>query len=92
MGDYTVTYRAKNANGIFTDNAGCTGGAQSYSRTVKVVDTLKPVLALTYKGAVIHYGQVSGAGVNGEQNPADPGSANSGALASLASLWTSTQD
>jgi hypothetical protein len=69
-GSYEVTYRAINLNGLANDDAACSGGATTYTRTVTVTDTLTPVIALTYQGVHIHTGTSSGVGVNGETNPA----------------------
>jgi hypothetical protein len=47
VGEYTITYRVQDSAGNWNDGAGtnCAGAAQ-YKRTVEVVDSLKPVLAL----------------------------------------------
>jgi hypothetical protein len=57
-GVYTVTYRAQNSVGLYNDGkpatgpatatSGCRGTAVSYTRTVTVKDTLKPVIHLSY--------------------------------------------
>jgi len=56
-GTYVVTYRAVNSVGLWNDGlaangvdagTGCRGTAINYFRTVKVSDTLKPVIKLTY--------------------------------------------
>jgi hypothetical protein len=71
-GTYQVTYSATDSNN--NTNDGDCKGSEAYVREVVVVDTLKPVLALSYKGAVI---QMSGAAENssavdspGTKNPA----------------------
>merc|ERR1719460_2968627 len=57
-GTYVVTYRAVNSVGLWNDGkaadgvadgTGCRGTAINYFRTVKVSDTLKPVIKLTYE-------------------------------------------
>jgi hypothetical protein len=46
-GVYVLTYRAKDVHGQYSDGAsGCVGG-KVYTRTVTVIDTLKPVIQLT---------------------------------------------
>merc|ERR1711898_64292 len=50
LGTYVITYRAKDTVGLYNDGANCRGGAQYYSRTVTVLDTLKPVITLKYNG------------------------------------------
>jgi len=64
-GTYTLTYRAKNSVGLWNDGkdaagtgpgTGCRGTAISYVRTVKVSDTLKPVIKLTYNGEKVAWG------------------------------------
>merc|ERR1712070_456404 len=50
-GTYLVTYRARDATGNWND--GNCKHSQTYIRTVTVVDTLKPVLALHYNGKTI---------------------------------------
>jgi hypothetical protein len=62
QGTYKLTYTA-------TDKSG--NVASVVVRTVKVQDTLKPVIALKYGGAVIHQGAASDKGINGEANPAN---------------------
>jgi hypothetical protein len=58
-GKYVITYRAVNSVGLWNDGkntdgtadgTGCRGTAISYTRTVVVSDTLKPVIKLTYEG------------------------------------------
>jgi len=63
-GTYTITYRAQNSVGLWNDGrdtdgngtptSGCRGTAITYTRTVIVQDTLRPVIKLTYdnQGAV----------------------------------------
>lgn len=68
-GTYTVTYRAEDAAGNFND-ASC-AGSQSYVRTVTVVDTLKPVIALHYANNIIKHGDASDTAVHdATANPA----------------------
>jgi hypothetical protein len=50
-GVYLVTYRARDATGNWND--GNCKHSKTYIRTVRVVDTLKPVLALHYNGKTI---------------------------------------
>merc|ERR1711881_212379 len=50
-GVYTITYRAQNTVGLWNDDSNCRGGANTYKRTVTVVDTLKPVITLKYGGS-----------------------------------------
>jgi hypothetical protein len=59
-GKYVITYRAVNSVGLWNDGknadgtadgTGCRGTAISYTRTVVVSDTLKPVIKLTYPGS-----------------------------------------
>merc|ERR1712070_1197979 len=61
-GKYVLTYTA-------TDKSGNT--ANKVFKTVKVVDTLKPVIELSYGGKTFHKGDVNGhnQGVNGQENP-----------------------
>jgi len=48
IGTYFITYRAKNTVGLYNDGPNCRGGAAEYVRTVKVMDTLRPVITLKY--------------------------------------------
>merc|ERR1711881_118737 len=50
-GTYIVTYRAQNTVGLWNGDSNCRGGANTYKRTVTVVDTLKPVITLKYGGS-----------------------------------------
>jgi hypothetical protein len=50
VGEYTVVYRALDEHGNWNDADTCRFSAQSYTRTITVVDTLKPVIGLQYKG------------------------------------------
>lgn len=61
-GKYVLTYTA-------TDKSGNT--ANKVFKTVTVVDTLKPVIELSYGGKTFHKGDVNGhnQGVNGQENP-----------------------
>jgi len=52
-GVYLVTYRARDAAGNWND--GPCKHSQTYIRTVRVVDTLKPVLALHYNGMKLEH-------------------------------------
>merc|ERR1711881_198320 len=73
-GTYKIEYRAENTVGLWNDDSNCRGGAISYRRTVVVMDTLRPVITLTYnkdgnadvevaKGTVgNHDGQSDGSG------------------------------
>jgi len=60
-GTYKITYTAKDKSG---------NDAQQVVRTVKVADTLKPVIALKYGDSYIHKGKALDRGVRGEKNPA----------------------
>jgi hypothetical protein len=60
-GTYHLTYTAKDKSG---------NSAQQIVRTIKVSDTLKPVIALKYGDATIHKSAATDKGVNGEANPA----------------------
>jgi len=51
-GVYTVTYRVKDGAGNWNDGQ-CTG-TKPYVRTVKVIDTLRPVIGLKYAGKLVH--------------------------------------
>jgi hypothetical protein len=51
-GQYMITYRAKDSSDNWNDGTMCKG-AQSLVRTITVVDTLKPVVALQYGSAPI---------------------------------------
>jgi hypothetical protein len=60
VGTYHVTYRAEDSAGNYNDgtttltNKTCSGGAQAeLVRTVVVIDTLRPVIALKYKNQII---------------------------------------
>merc|ERR1712167_426677 len=73
-GTYKIEYKAENTVGLWNDDSKCRGGAISYRRTVVVMDTLRPVITLTYnkdgnadvevaKGTVgNHDGQSDGSG------------------------------
>jgi hypothetical protein len=56
-GEYIVTYRARDTAGNWND--GSCKGSQRYLRTVQVVDTLKPIIALKY--ASTHLADSNGA-------------------------------
>jgi len=50
VGEYTIMYRVQDSAGNWNDGAGTNcEGAYTYTRTVDVVDSLKPVLALRLK-------------------------------------------
>jgi hypothetical protein len=78
-GRYLITYRAKDSSGNWNDCTGCVGG-QELVRTVQVVDTLRPVIALHHGGSGLSAdtfleagGSKGGAedvGAGGEANPA----------------------
>jgi hypothetical protein len=76
-GTYTITYRVKDGAGNWNDGCTKSGVTPSYTtRTVIVVDTLKPVIAIGYGAShasmtVFHKSSASDTGVNGEANPAD---------------------
>merc|ERR1712100_170068 len=48
IGTYVITYRSVNSVGKWNDDTTCRGGYYNYIRSVKVVDTLKPVITLRY--------------------------------------------
>lgn len=53
VGDYVLTYRAQDSTGNWNDGDTC--NRQSIcQRTVTVIDTLRPVIALKYKNTIIH--------------------------------------
>jgi hypothetical protein len=103
-GTYTVTYRAKNSVPLWNDDAACRGTANSYFRTVKVVDTLKPIIQLKYNSVEVARSAVLDTGIPDSQtgvaaaNPAASGltlmaeqatgSANAWVLAAAASAVT----
>jgi len=70
-GPYVITYRAQNSVGLYNDgrdasgsittSSGCRGTAISYTRTVVVKDTLKPVIKLTYENNKIAWGSTGNA-------------------------------
>jgi hypothetical protein len=64
-GTYYITYRVKDSNGNWNDESGCSEGQlnEENVRTVIIIDTLRPVIELKYKGVgsgsaneVIHRG------------------------------------
>ena len=66
---YHVIYRAKDSSGNWNDED-CLGKAE-YIRTVHVVDTLKPVIALHYGSKLVHAGSADDVAThNGVVNPA----------------------
>merc|ERR1712100_276719 len=68
-GTYYVTYRAKNTIGLWNDGAKCRYGAKKSPRPVVVIDTLKPVISLTYNGKKVTSGNHVDTGVNAQANP-----------------------
>jgi hypothetical protein len=61
-GVYTITYRALDSSGNWNDGS-CTGSQHGKNvRTITVIDTLKPVLALNFKGKVVQVGSGGFAG------------------------------
>lgn len=58
IGTYLITYRAKNTVGLYNDGANCRGGAQHYTRSVIVRDTLRPVITLKYQNTKVAQGSV----------------------------------
>jgi len=58
-GEYSVTYRAINSIGLWNDDSTCRYGKQTYTRTVVVIDTLKPVITLKYSDAATLYSKKS---------------------------------
>merc|ERR1711907_211073 len=48
-GQYVIEYRATNTVGLWNNGANCRGGPHSYYRTVQVMDTLRPVISLSYR-------------------------------------------
>lgn len=60
-GLYYLTYTAKDKSG---------NDAKNIVRTIRVSDTLKPVIALKYNNRVIHKSTANDKGVRGEENPA----------------------
>jgi hypothetical protein len=69
VGTYSVTYRARDHANNWNDQE-CIGHAE-YKRTVIVVDTLKPVIALHYGSNLVHMGQASDTAIhNNAPNPA----------------------
>jgi len=48
-GQYVIEYRATNTVGLTNTDSNCRGGAIVYKRTVNVLDTLRPVISLSYK-------------------------------------------
>jgi len=61
-GTYLVTYRVKDSAGNWNDGLKCKrakGVAINSIRTVTVVDTLAPVIALSFKSKFIHHGDSS---------------------------------
>jgi len=50
-GTYTIQYKSTNTVGLWNNGANCRGGPHSYYRTVQVMDTLRPVISLTYSSS-----------------------------------------
>merc|ERR1712188_186333 len=48
-GTYTITYKSTNTVGLTNTDSNCRGGAIVYKRTVNVLDTLRPVISLSYE-------------------------------------------
>merc|ERR1711865_117703 len=57
-GTYLITYRAQDQSGNWNDADSCTDGP-SVVRTVKIVDTLRPVIGLRYGDKLLHVGDAS---------------------------------
>ena len=70
VGTYVITYRVMDHNGNWND--GNCIGSHHYTRTVVVVDTLKPVLRLDMAGQDLHkvFGEAETSVVTGKLNPA----------------------
>jgi hypothetical protein len=75
VGTYFITYRARDSAGNWNDGEGqpCSG-AQSYVRTVNVVDTLMPVIHLHYKddlgvSRLVARSAANDRGAGDEENP-----------------------
>jgi hypothetical protein len=71
VGDYVLTYRAKDSSGNWNDGSKCERPSVC-ERTVTVVDTLRPVIALKYKHTIIHTGSADDTAVHDSSltNPA----------------------
>jgi hypothetical protein len=67
-GTYLITYRAKDSSGNWNNCTSCTG-RKILVRTVTVLDTLVPVIALHDGPTSLRAGEVSDQGVGGETNP-----------------------
>jgi len=72
-GDYYVTYRVKNGAGRWNDQDDCRDHKQEYVRTVKVDDTLKPIIKVSYNSKAVAYsGNIAAnKGHNGQVNGED---------------------
>jgi len=74
-GTYIVTYRARNSAGLWSDGPHCKNrdtevGRNLYFRTVVVIDTLKPVVEVSYNGQKVARGEAKDTAVhNGAENP-----------------------
>jgi hypothetical protein len=71
-GTYIVTYTAKNSQGLWNYEEDCRHGATSYTRTVVVQDTLKPVIKIDYLSSEVARGTAEDIGSNGQNNPMHP--------------------
>jgi hypothetical protein len=70
-GTYKITYRVKDSNGNWNDGSCTKSQGASRVRTIVIVDTLRPVIALKYGGKVIHKGaSADRAHHNNAANPA----------------------
>merc|ERR1711871_1010468 len=76
-GTYVVTYRAKNSVGLWNDDCTdpCVGNPteqceRNYTRTINVVDTLKPIIEVKYNGNRVAIGTANDRAVhNSSINP-----------------------
>jgi hypothetical protein len=81
-GEYTLTYKAKDASNNWSDGSnnlsnGCKG-AKTYTRTVTVIDTLKPVIAIATPGkhTIFQVGGVEGTAIDTSSSDAHAGKTN----------------
>jgi len=65
VGTYYITYRAQNTVNKWNDDKDCRGKPFTYIRTVKVQDTLKPVITLKYDKKIVAQGGMSQKSVKG---------------------------
>lgn len=76
-GTYVVTYRARNSAGLWSDGPKCKntkvdGVGNLYLRTVNVVDTLKPVIQVSYAGTPVAHSNAHDTAVHNQApNPAN---------------------